>query len=117
MSWPLHHNTPLSPLSQAGIVIDDGPGNVGTGLVTWTSPDGQTGSAKAGAAPSARRCLLSTEEIEDRIDEYERARAERDFDECNKLRDSLFREGVTLNQKRNLWKAGDSRSGQLQLRR
>lgn len=104
------HNADLSlkKLNDIGIVVITGPD-----VITWTAPDGRSGSAPAGTAPQARSCRLTTGEIESRVREYEQARKNRAFDECNKLRDNLFRDGVTVNQKANLWKTSDGRKGDL----
>ena len=53
------------------------------------------------------------EQVRALVSRREQARAARDFDSADKLREQLSRLGITLDDQSKVWKSADGRSGQI----
>ena len=82
-----------------------------TGGVTPPSPSVKR--LAAAPAPSGADVPGSDEQLRYLVARREQARAARDFEAADKLRDQLSRMGVTLDDQNKMWRAADGRSGSI----
>jgi len=76
---------------------------------TWRSADGQRGVIITGGHEVD--CLLSDADIQYRVMQREEARAGKDFNNADVIRDDLRRQGVELLDGQKLWVTTDGRQG------